>query len=84
MKPLRNDHGQCRKVCEDMGELQVEEIPDGDEDFDPEGLPNKDEYSAGTDPYSADSDEDGWSDKHEIQAGTLPTSSDSKPSSDKR
>ena len=41
-------------------------VSDGDEDFDNDGVTNRDEITAGTNPYAADSDNDGLSDGAEI------------------
>lgn len=41
-------------------------VSDGDEDFDGDGLSNKDEYQLGTDPCSKDSDNDGMDDYTEV------------------
>src|SRR5439155_13694162 len=47
-------------------------IPDGDEDFDGDGLKNRQEIARGTDPRSADTDSDGFDDPTEIDLGTDP------------
>ena len=47
--------------------------PDGDEDFDQDGLTNLEEYQNRTDPTMADTDGDGVNDGAEIANGTDPT-----------
>ncbi len=48
-------------------------ISDADEDFDEDGLPNKEEFLLGTDPYDNDTDEDGLLDGDEVNKfGTNP------------
>ena len=54
-------------------------IPDGDEDFDSEGLTNLGEQDAGSNPQLKDTDGDGWSDLMEVQARTSPTDPSSFP-----
>lgn len=46
---------------------------DGSLDTDADGLLDREEYEAGTDPARADTDRDGWSDSAEIDAGSNPT-----------
>ena len=51
---------------------------DGEEDFDGDGVINRDEVTTGTNPYAADSDNDGLSDGAEVNlTGTNPLDSDS-------
>ncbi len=52
-------------------------ISDGNEDFDSDGLSNREEYSHETDPLNEDSDFDGLSDSVEISHNTDPNNSDS-------
>lgn len=51
-------------------------IPDGEEDFDNDGLTNLEEVAFGSDPYQADVDEDGLNDAKEKELGTDPKKED--------
>lgn len=50
--------------------LDADGNPDGD------GLTNREEYDAGSSPYSADADGDGLTDVREVEVGTDPTEAD--------
>jgi len=54
-------------------------LPDGDRDFDGDGLSNARELQLGTDPLRADTDGDGWSDEAELTAGSSPLDANSRP-----
>ncbi len=56
---------------------------DPNQDFDEDGLTNKEEYQSGTNPTKADTDSDGFSDSEELYEGTDPLDPASKPSKSK-
>lgn len=56
------------------------EFPDGDRDFDGDGLSNARELQLGTDPLRRDTDGDGWADEAELTVGSSPLDANSKPS----
>lgn len=51
-------------------------IPDGDEDFDGDGISNQEEKTLGTDPLNPDTDGDGLDDGEENRLGTDPLKAD--------
>jgi len=51
-------------------------VPDGDWDVDEDGLTNREELEAGTNPVLADEDHDGLNDSRELEVGTDPSDPD--------
>lgn len=57
----------------DNGSVEPDGIPDGDNDFDGDGLTNQQEFAGRSNPLLVDTDNDGATDSEEASAGTDPS-----------
>ncbi|MCH7227511.1 DUF1800 family protein [Haloferula sp. A504] len=77
--PADGDHDGMPDDWENAHLLDPSDPTDATLDPDIDGLNNRDEFFAGTDPNDDDSDDDGVDDGEEIRQGSSPTSGDSIP-----
>lgn len=77
--PADDDHDGMPNDWENANSLNASDAADATADPDDDGLNNREEFFAGTDPNDADSDDDGVEDGEEVRQGSSPTSDTSIP-----